>query len=1300
MLDWNRVKHISEGADGKTQPLSSVTPIKQSGINWDNVKHTSETVAPKTPLANDGRNRFTSEEIQRMNQIKAPETKTPLDLSRYNIVGQGIIPRYQEDKPITAIGKDVVNYGLGTAGRIIGSVGQAGMQLVSNIGNAVQGKPLDFSQKSLKQDILPKQYGQFVDTLANKGAAGQLASGFIQGATEGGLDPGTWIGGLGVLDDAARAGLIGKSASLGTTENVLSAGARQNKINIPLAPQSATRGYLNAERNATRAVQTPDVIYGQPTGVSQQFALPAPLRQQPFTQVKYSTMRQPVPEYVPQVDNPLLDSVRRNIGLPPTPGELARQTGADTINLVRRTLDLNQTRQVGEGIANAKSTVLPKKAPQTLFTENSTDRPFVKVQGKQPVPLIANATPKEVPPIANVSRSAGPTAEFNMASGIKKRPPNVKGSLGNFYRATVDNTYDVGKAAGEQGTIAANVARNAGGTVEYSLKNGLVNMEGKQIVDKGLREVYNLPKEMQQALNNLLLHRLNIDRLRQGKPLDPNITTAQSRQAIDDILARFPQLGEKEKIIRQTLDLLLDEWGVKSGLVSPELRDVLRNMYPDYVPSYRVMNGVDAISYKSRGMGPARIVNKAIGGDETLQILDESIPTLINKTIKAARKNEVYQTILNAARRDPANTYAKILTPANEAEAAIEKGITDGLVNSIRADGLEALATIGDNALQADPKFGYILTVMENGKPVRLSITKDLFDSLQGLSRVDDSALGNIAQKVKRFVTNPFKALVTSYNPLFAVRNIARDIPTAYIQGTENNPFRFFGNLGRAAKEMATDSPLYREYKALGGQGGNYFNVERNPLKPDTPLSGVKKVIGALNNTTETLPRLGEYIGTLRRGGEDYANKMRALYNAQEVTTNFGRHGDTTKAIDAFVPYLNPAVQGLDKFVRTMKKPVNIAKAVAFTTVPTAVFYGINQLVDKKGYDQLDNRTKDTYYLIPEGEGKFIKIPKTREAGVLFGALFERLARLSEGQENSFKGFGSTVATNFLPNNPITSSIAYPAAAAAFNWKDFAGRDIVPEGLNGFSPYLQYDAKTSEIAKKIGAAFNLSPKKIDYLVKSYTGIIGQAGIPLSTKSNYTGVGGVLSAPFTADALYNNEIQNDFYGNLDKAQMEKKDAGVTGAPYNENLTSGLSRTSNDLSTVRALMKQVEANPLIQNKQKQELLRVYQQRILDIAGRGNELAKSGGNTIESKYPELTGQYYPESSFTFNKVKYNLAPEEYEQYRTLSNDMFNQLYAPMALGNNVTDDIKERIIQNTMQKANEYAQYQILKQRGILN
>jgi transcriptional regulator CtsR len=821
-------------------------------------------------------------------------------------------------------------------------------------------------------------------------------------------------------------------------------------------------------------------------------------------------------------------------------------------------------------------------------------------------------------PIANKPPIGALNAQSEAAVANEIKPSELKKNWKKFYSATVNNTQataDVSKEA----EIMSNVARNSGATVDTIIKKGLVNMEGKPIEGKAVSDIFNMSEKEAQALEDLLFETHNIDRVKQGKELTSR-TTEESKLIIDNIKKQYPHLEEKAKEVNILLKNLLDEWGVKSGLVDTDLRNLVQGMYKNYVPGYRELAGVDATSFKSRGMGPAKIINKAIGGDDKLMSLQKSIPMLINKTVKAARKNELYREILRAA--ENGSPYAKVLEPAGKIEEVVQKNATDTIIESIKADGIDALANITDSALTADPKLGYLLTVMDNGKPVKLQIREELFKSLQALNGKGDDDLQAALKLFKKGITNPFKSLITGYNPLFAVRNFARDIPTAYIQGTENNPFKFARNLGSAAKDMFKKAPEFQEYKALGGEGGNYFNVEKG-IKAAGKLEKILKPLGAINNFTETLPRYAEYKGTIKREGTGYATKMKALSNAQEVTVNFGRHGDVTKAIDAVVPYLNPAVQGLDKTARTFKKPEAWVKALGVITVPTAAIYAINQVVDKKGYDQLDNRTKDTYFVFALGDGKFAKVSKTRESGALFGALFERILRQVEGQPEAFKGYSNTIKNNFLIQNPWTDNIASAAVTGLKFNKDFAGRAVVPNYMlmDKRSPRLQFDERTSEIAKEIGDKFNLSPKQIDYIIKSYTGIVGSILIPATTKG-----GNVLESavvrPFTADAAYNNEVTNNFYMKLDKLKQAATDKNITMklpsklVTPEEQMSNLYASMTSYISDIRDGITQLGSTDEAREKQ-QQLLNILQELNKDIPYKEAERLKAYLNTMAKEY-----------------------------------------------------------------------------------
>ncbi len=931
----------------------------------------------------------------------------------------------------------------------------------------------------------------------------------------------------------------------------------------------------------------------------------------------------------------------------------------------------------------------PAKNAKQYVTINNVERPFVDVRGKTNnnsliTPNTSIIKQKVLPNKISIPVKESPKIDTidMIGTGKPQKVNNPKTVAQNAYNKLVNNMSGLDKVSKNAG-IQVDMARNAGGTTHYIINDGLVDMEGKKI-GNSLKNIIDVPKSEKTAFDDYMYNRHNIARMKQGKPVFGHDVTADiSTSKVVQYEKTYPQFKQKAEQFDKWWKDFSKEWGVKSGLTSEDLMNFLGDRYQHYVPTWRETTTESLERVKSNRLSPAKIVNEAIGGDKKLMPLNQSIPALVDKTVKAARKNEVYQALLNDIKNAPEKFRGVAnIESLNPEEATILK-------NSIEGNGIEGILNLSDNALQADPIKGYSLTVMEGGKPVKINITdKRLFDSLKELNNYDNSDLNKFIRGLRNS-TGWYKGLITGYNPFFALKNLSRDLPTAYIQGTQNNPFKFVKNLGKAAKDVVTNAPSFQEYKALGGERSNYFNVEKGISTSKLGKIGGKvgNVISGFNNITEAMPRYGEYLSTIQRGG----TKAEAIHNAAEVTTNFARHGNYTKTIDALMPYLNAQVQGADKFIRSMSKPTNIAKAIGIVTTPAAGFYVLNQVVDKGGYDQLDNRTKDNYFLIPLGAGKFIKIAKTREAGVLFGSLFERIARTAQGEKESFKGFYNTVSTTFLPNNPITNNIFSPFTYNLPTNKDFAGRTITPQDMQNMSPYLRYDEKTSGIAKTIGKIFNLSPKEVDYVIKSYGGVVANILQPLTT-NNGDVVKNVVTSPFTADSTYNNEVLNKFYENLNSLNTQKADAKQLGKDNNNNMLSGFNKISNDISTLRALMKQVENDKSISDKQKQETLKSYQQRILDLGNRANKMYNSNNTSYKSKYPELESDY-PEPSFTYKKQTITLNPSQYLEYKKIIDDNIKASLKTNSISSYLNEEDRQKAIESIISKAQDNAKKNML-------
>jgi hypothetical protein len=736
-----------------------------------------------------------------------------------------------------------------------------------------------------------------------------------------------------------------------------------------------------------------------------------------------------------------------------------------------------------------------------------------------------------------------PTAQSDIIIGRPKEGMGFKEALDKFYTKIVNTQQPITKAGklaeSDIGKLAMNT-KNVSGIVDYNFLKGLVDKNGNKVGESLESVVKSIPKNEEKDFWTYMTQRHNIDRAREGKPVQVNYTPEMSKDAVKVFENDHPEYKAIGDNITKWLDDFMQTWGVDTGIVNKEIYKDLRKTYKSYFPTQREFSELEKSigGNVSQKFADQRTPIRAATGSER-NIIDpvENIMNLVNRTIRTAKYNEVGQSLLESVRAKPEKLKAIAeIIPTQE-----------GMFSNV------------DN----------VIHVLEDGKPVYLQINdKALLDAMNGLPKT----IGNIP--VISTLVNGFKSLITQKNPIFALRNIFRDIPTAYVYGSEANPLKFGAGLAGAIKDVVTQGPRLQKYQAVGGGGANFFNqgdVTRSAAELTGKTSIIKKIITSpirgiekFNNLTETAPRLAEFNRVLKKTGD----VTKALYASNELTVNFARGGNYTKAADKVVPYLNAGVQGLDKFFRGFKDPKTalqtIVKSGIAITTPTVALYMVNK--DNPNYRALDNRTKDSYYLIPQDDGTFIKIPKSRELGVLFSSLFERVSRQLKGQEDAFKGFGNTVATSFSPANPIESNFFSPATWNLATNKDFAGRAIVPQGMlmDKRSPYLQYDDKTSVIAKSIGELSKdvpglpggLSPKQIDYLIKSYSGVIGQYGIPLVTPGGSPSK--ALKTQFIADPTFSNQATTDFFDKFDKVSAAAVDKNVR-----ENVPSKKVTTEEDM-----------------------------------------------------------------------------------------------------------------------------------------
>ena len=858
-----------------------------------------------------------------------------------------------------------------------------------------------------------------------------------------------------------------------------------------------------------------------------------------------------------------------------------------TVNVLNRPSPLIRT---NESLIKDRMPFQGLRTPAEIPTlGNSVEAP---IRLGQELPRIAPAVNQPGSDLASRIELVGitelPEPQSKIIIGKPKEKIGFKEALNKFYTATVNTQQPIvnaGKVAeSDIGKLASNT-RNVSGIVDHNFLTSLVDKEGNAVGDSLKSTVEAIPKGQEKEFWTYMSQRHNVDRAREGKSVQANYTPEMSADAVKIAEEAHPEYKAAGDGIVNWLDSFMKTWGVDTGIVNKDLYKGLRETYKSYFPTQRDFSELekaipDNVSQKFADQRTP--IRKATGSERDIIDPVENIMQLVNRTVRTAKYNEVGQSLLESVRRNPEKMKAL-------AEVIPTK------------DGMFANT---DN----------VISVLEDGKATYLKINdKMLLDAMNGLPK----SIGNIP--VLSTIMNGFKGLITQKNPVFAIRNIFRDVPTAYVYGSEANPLKFGAGLIGAGKDILTNSPRLQKYNAVGGGGANFFS-SGDVTKSAAELMGkdgtIKKIVSTplkaiekFNNLTETAPRLAEFNRIMDKTGD----VTKALYAANDVTVNFARGGNVTKNVDKVTPYLNAGVQGLDKFVRGFISPKaaisTIIKSGVAVTSPTLALYVVNK--DNPNYQALDNRTKDNYFLIPKEDGTFFKIPKSRELGVLFSSLLERGLRMKDGQENSFKGFGNTVKTNFSPANPFDASIVAPIMNLDSN-KDFADRPIVPRAMvmDKRSDYLQYDEKTTSVAKAIGEMTKgmpgnedgLSPKQLDYLIKSYSGVLGQIGIPLATPGGTPGK--ALTSQFNADPAFSSQVTTDFYDKLDKLSAGAVDKNILEKVPSKKLTpeedikNSMNGVSLALSRGTKLINSIQASD---DPSKDEQIKAIKAQMLSLTSR---------------------------------------------------------------------------------------------------
>jgi hypothetical protein len=538
----------------------------------------------------------------------------------------------------------------------------------------------------------------------------------------------------------------------------------------------------------------------------------------------------------------------------------------------------------------------------------------------------------------------------------------------------------------------------------------------------------------------------------------------------------------------------LINFAVKTGALSKDLgKQLLKD--GDYVPFYRQTS--DGSVFLDIGGAPAikignlkdqPYLHELVGGDQP--ILDVFTSALQNTSMLTD------MALRNLATRN----VAFALNEMGYLEGGKNKGIHKG-------DG-PASPTVIRFKLDGEKHWAEVDTAAA-GVPAEL-----LVKGLEGVN----TALPN-AVKLMNMPANLLRKWVTR-NPAYALRQVIRDpLNAVFVTGVDTVPIASsMKEIAKMVQGKSEGESLLQRRGILGGQVLTGTAEDMSKILRDV-TSGKKgwdyqmARLDSLAIKGDAATRVVMYNNFIKQG----LSEMEATLATLEAM-NFSKRGISPSlfALSTMVPFMNAQIQGLNviyqaftnqmPFSEKLKVKQKLYQRAAMMVGFTMLYASLMQ--DDESYQNANDDEKYSNWFMPNPfSDEYIKVPIPFEIGFLFKAVPEALVNTMFGDEkarDTMSALGK-MAWNSMPIS-MPQGIK-PALETAINYSFFTGRPIESERLQRYEPGERYTERTGELAKMVGGALNISPVKIEYLIRGYTGSLPLAIASMTNpilRSNETG----------------------------------------------------------------------------------------------------------------------------------------------------------------------------------------------------
>ncbi len=638
---------------------------------------------------------------------------------------------------------------------------------------------------------------------------------------------------------------------------------------------------------------------------------------------------------------------------------------------------------------------------------------------------------------------------------------------------------------------------------------------------KGLKQIFSPiikdggQKRFEEFVTYLVAARdLNLQKQNKETGIDP-VASQLTFDTLDS-----PEFAQAAKEVtewnQKGIDLL-----VESGRITRESGQAIKVANPIYVPFFREFTEEPG---KTTAKGKKFVPKRFKGSKRKIVDPIEGMIQQMEATIGSAQRAAIEQSMARLALENP-EALEDFITPTRTPVAPTKLAVKEIKVEleeigidftNVAEEDLNELLTIFRPSLF--PAAQGVIKLKIKGENKFFKVEKELMDVLEG---TDIYKLGPFWDFIVGKPTRLLKLGATGLNASFGlIRNPARDIQTFTVTSefAKGGPFSAISGVLKDVKTKAAgvaenfgfnslkkDSDVTR-FAALGGEMSGFITQDKagtRHLQHDMLASnGIRYTINtfahpidALRNLvsiTEIGVRIGEFSAALKEGEKLYGKgslsaSVFALNAAQDVTTNFTRHGQIGKQINQIIPFFNVAIQGPDKIIRSFNdRPLkSTIAAVSTLTIPAIFFWWRNK--DKPWYKNMTAHEKANYihFESPSDDTVIVRFPVAFELGHIFQAI--PIAFLDAVHNQRPEEIKEILNATLKTANPLDwPSLIGPVIDIKAN-EDFAGRPIVSRSNEGKLPEDQFGPHTTELMKVIGKTINMSPSQIEHLVNSYSG---------------------------------------------------------------------------------------------------------------------------------------------------------------------------------------------------------------------